>query len=161
MVGTANFRPERSYELVGSYALTMINSQGDYGDSVTTGLLDLWPNDSARQYRSQKPGPPGSTPERPLAGAFDQEYPPLSGSTDLRSSRDSKHPGAELRGRELYMGAIDGVDGWNDALTLVRVDSAGFWGTWSSSTGILYYADSVTGRRLANPAGHFCAIRRK
>jgi hypothetical protein len=36
--------------LAGRYEMTLVNSEGQYGDSLVRGILVLWANDSVRRY---------------------------------------------------------------------------------------------------------------
>jgi hypothetical protein len=80
---------------------------------------------------------------------------------ELEAAAGSDHPEVEVVGAALYFGAPDGVDAAGTVLLISHVSRGGFWGTWSYSSGIGMVVDSATGRRLENPAGFFCAIRRR
>jgi len=50
------------------------------------------------------------------------------------------------------------TDASGERLRIRAVSPDGFWGTWSREPGFAVVIDS-TKRVLANPGGHFCALR--
>jgi hypothetical protein len=147
--------------LAGDYELTLVNSHGQYGDSLVRGQLRLWPNDSARRYAFLTPTVGRRRGERPLAGAF------TSQSATVPSYPNRWHPGGptgpaiEVSGQTLYFGSIDGMDGSGERLRITGLSAGGFWGTWAHEGGIESAFDATTGQRLREPSGHYCAVRLK
>jgi hypothetical protein len=146
--------------LAGQYDLILINTLGEFGDSVQRGTLELWVNDSLRRFGSMRQRLGGIRGERPLAGAYRETFPARGQGRDDRASRDRARPGVELIGPTLYMGGIDMMDGGGERLLIRSVRPDGFWGVWHWDGGLAILIDTTTKRRLANPAGHFCAWRR-
>src|SRR5262245_2858359 len=94
--------------LAGRYEMTLVNADGEYGDSIVRGVLVLWANDSARRYMPRSIGRlPG---ERPLAGKFE------SHSTTVPSLPNSYEPGTqvdpavEVVGATIYLGGLEYSD---------------------------------------------------
>ena len=152
--------------MVGRYDLALVNTRGEYGDSVERGVLDLWLNDSTRRFAWVKPGLGHVPGERPLPGAFESQLPRGSGARDTRASRDPERPGVEVigpllfgGGPVLFMGSIDVMDASGERLRIRAVSPEGFWGTWGSELWDRCCRGHRYERVLANPAGHFCALR--
>ncbi|SRR5882762_5692050 len=156
---------DRIEELAGRYVLTLVNTGGEYGDSVERGALELWVNDSTRRFAGLRPRLGRLPGERPLAGAFESQSRRESDYRDNRASHDREGPGVELVGPALlgggpvlFMGSPDATDASGERLRVRAVSPDGFWGTWSSELGFAVVIDSSK-RVLANPGGHFCARR--
>ena len=147
--------------LAGAFALVLVNTVTGWTPlGPRDGALELWPNAPARR---------GGWPERTLGRKAGPR--PLVGRVQLAASGDvpgyelaavagSDHPEVEVVGADLHFGAPDAVDGAGYVLRIVHVSPSGFWGTWTYSLGIGAVMDSATGRRLEDPAGFFCAVRR-
>jgi len=152
-------RPEALAALAGEYRLIFMNTQGEYGDSITRGILTLWPNDSVRRYAWVKPSLGRIPGERPLAGSFRSEAPELSSYPNQWEPSTAEHPAIELIGQTLFFGGIDALDGAGERLVIGAVTASGFAGTWQYDGGIEHLLDTVQGRFLRDPGGHFCAFR--
>jgi len=142
--------------LAGRYELTLVNTGGGYGDSVGRGVLELWPNDSARRAGTFLGRSMGN---RPLAGIFIDGDTSKARAYDERMLRDPNRPGVELIGSILYMGGIDVMDGSGERLSIRAVNPDGFWGGWHWDGGIALLMDTKTKRIVPWPSGHFCALR--
>ena len=147
--------------LAGRYDLVLVNTRGEFGDSVQRGVLELWVNDSTRRYATIARRLGWFPGERPLAGAYEETTPAGRHPRDDRASRDRSRPGVELIGPTLFMGGIDMMDGGGERLLIKSVRTDGFWGVWHWDGGLAVMIESATKRQLANPAGHFCAWRRE
>jgi hypothetical protein len=148
-------------KLAGGYELTLVNSEGGYGDSVVRGRLDLWPNDSARRYAWLSPTIGRIRGERPLSGAFETQSSTVLSYPNPWNLASANNPAVELIGQTLHFGGIDMMDGAGERLRITSVSPAGFWGTWAHDGGIEMTIDTATGRRVREPSGYFCAVRLK
>jgi hypothetical protein len=148
-------------KLAGGYELTLVNSEGGYGDSVVSGKLNLWPNDSVRRYAwvtrtiGRIPG------ERPLAGALETQSLTVPSYPNPWNVASPDSPAVELIGKTLYFGGIDAMDGSGERLRISSISQAGFWGTWAHEAGFEMTIDSATGRQARELGGYFCAVRLK
>jgi hypothetical protein len=97
---------------------------------------------------------------RPLWGAAQIEFTHMTVPVGADpASRDPDHPGILLHtSGSLELGVWRGNDGSAVYLSIESVVPSGFAGKWSSDLGIMTLIHD--GRRLPNPRGHFCAIRR-
>jgi hypothetical protein len=140
--------------LVGKYDMTLVNSGGEYGDSVVHGTLVLWANDSARRYLPRAVGRlPG---ERPLTGSFHSESVTVPSYVN-QSESEADAPAVEMIGATLYLGEGDATDAVGERLQVEKITPAGFVGTWTHSEGFSVTRDSATGRVVRDPSGYFCA----
>jgi hypothetical protein len=146
-------------KLIGGYELILVNSEGEYGDSVVRGRLDLWPNDSVRRYAWVARTVGRVRGERPLFGAFESLSSTVPSYPKPRNPADGNNPAVELVGQTLYFGGVDRMDGAGERLQITSAGPTGFSGTWAHEAGIEMTVDSATGRRLREPGGHFCAVR--
>jgi hypothetical protein len=145
-------------QLAGHYDLILVNSEGEYGDSVVRGTLTLWANDSARRYMSRSIGRyPG---ERPLAGRFESLSATVPSYPNRWDPGGPERPAVELIGPTLYFGGIDATDGAGQRLQVTEIRATGFAGRWEYSGGIEVTVDTASGRVVRDPSGHFCAARR-
>lgn len=147
--------------LAGAYALVLVNTVTSWiplGPREAT--LELWFNASSRrpgwprQTLGRLPGP------RPLVGRVRLAVSGGSPASELAAVPGSDHPDVEVVGTDLYFGAPDATDASGHVLRITHMSRDGFWGTWSFDLGIGSVVDSATGRRLEDPAGYFCAVRR-
>ena len=146
--------------LAGVYSLILANTiSGWVPLGPRPGTLELWPNAPDRRAGwpqrtlGRLPGP------RPLVGRVRLVASGGVPAYEAEAVSGSDAPDVEVIGAELYFGAPDGVDAAGTVLRISHVSRDGFWGTWTFHSGIGTVMDS-TGRRLENPAGFFCAIRR-
>jgi len=146
-------------KLAGGYELTLLNSEGGYGDSVVGGRLDLWPNDSIRRYAWVAHTVGRVRGERPLFGAFESRSSTMPSYPKLRTPGGTDDPAVELVAQTLYFGGVDRIDGTGERLQITSISVRGFAGTWTHDRGIEMTVDSATGQRLREPGGHFCAVR--
>jgi hypothetical protein len=145
--------------LAGRYEITFVNVDGEYGDSVASGTLMLWPNDSARRYAYVTPQIGRQRGERPLAGSFDSRSSTVPSYPNSYEPATPERPAVELIESTLYFGGIDATDGAGQRLQITRVGSSGFTGLWRYSGGIEVTIDTATGRIVREPSGYFCARR--
>lgn len=147
-------------DLAGKYDLTLVNTGGEYGDSVGRGVLELRANDNARRYIRARPDSARIVGERPLAGSFQiRPGAPWYNQPD-QASRSHTHPGVGLMDQLLMIGGIDVTDGSGEFLNITAVSPDGFWGRWTWNGGIAAVYDTRLKRALKPPTGHFCASRR-
>ena len=158
--GSAPPSSEQLSELAGEYEVILLNTQGEYGDSVVRGRLTLWPNDSARRYAHLVPAMGFITGERPLAGRFESRSPTIPSYPNEGEPATPERPEVEVIGRTLYLGGIDMMDGSGVRLEIRTAGAEGFAGTWTRSLGVARVLDTVQKRFLDDPGGHFCALRR-
>jgi hypothetical protein len=154
------FEPTRSRALAGTYALTVVSEWEDDAGRSVSGRLELLLTDSVHRFSELGAFRPRRTDDRPLWGWA--ELP--SDDIDLPvgadpASRWPDNPGVLFHANgHIELGVWRGMDGSSVNLKVDRVSPAGFAGVWGSDLGIMIYIDK--GRRLPNPFGHFCAIRR-
>ena len=152
--------PKQLVELVGEFDLILLNTQGEYGDSLIRGTLTLWPNDSARRYAHLVPALGYITGERPLVGRFESQSPTIPSYPNDGEPATPERPVVAIIGRTLYLGGIDMMDGGGARLEIRTATAEGFVGTWTRSLGMARVVDTVQKRFLQDPGGHFCALRR-
>jgi hypothetical protein len=157
---TAALGPEQLERLAGEYQLVLVNTRGEYGDSVTRGSLTLWPNDSARRYAWVVPTIGRLRGERPLAGRFTSQSRTVPDYPNSWEPATPDRPVVELIGTTIYFGGIDMMDGSGERLVIQGTTPTGFAGTWAHDGGIERVMDTVHKRFLEDPGGHFCAWRR-
>jgi hypothetical protein len=139
--------------LSGSYALTVIATEGYSGDTLSAGTLRLLPTDEFHR----EAGPPTRT--RALYGWTDVDL-SVFGRTSLAypaTSRDPNRPGIEVivdrteKNIVMTLGAASVGDTiyFDQGLFffVYAVDSSGFSGLWQD------------GGRTGLPSGYFCAER--
>jgi hypothetical protein len=146
-------------KLAGGYELTLVNSEGGYGDPVVRGRLNLWPNNSVRRYAWVARTVGRVRGERPLFGAFESRSSTMPSYPKLRTPEAADDPAVELVTQTLYFGGVDRIDGTGERLQITSISLTGFSGTWTHDRGIEMTVDSATGQRLREPGGHFCAVR--
>jgi hypothetical protein len=151
--------PEALARLAGEYRLVLVNSRGEYGDSVILGTLTLWPNDSVRRYAWMVPAIGRLRGERPLAGQFTTQSSTVPNYPNEWEPATAENPVVELIGSTIYFGGIDAMDGSGERLLIGTATAAGFSGTWEHDGGIARVMDTVHKRFLQDPGGHFCASR--
>jgi hypothetical protein len=150
---------EQLARLAGEYRLVLVNTRGEYGDSVVRGTLTLWPNDSARRYAWVHPVLGRFPGERPLAGRFTSHSGTVPSHPSAWERATADHPAVELIGSTLFLGGIDMMDGSGERLDIRTAALDGFAGTWGHDGGIGRLLDTVNKRFLKDPGGHFCAWR--
>jgi hypothetical protein len=149
--------PAQLAALAGRYELVLVNSNGDYGDSLVHGTLTLWPNDSARRYMPRTIGRlPG---ERPLAGTFESRSSTVRSYPDRQSSGSRDEPAVEMVEATIYLGGAESGDAGGDRLGVQALTPTGFAGMWTYSRGFAVTVDSATGRVMQEPSGYYCARR--
>ena len=153
---------DRVAALAGAYSLTLVNTvSGWLSVGPRGGTLELWANAEERRAGwpqgtlGRRPGP------RPLIGNVRLATAGSGPYYELLAVLGSDHPDVEVVGTELYLGAPDALDAGSQVLRIVHVSSRGFWGTWNFEVGVASVVDSATGRRFDDPAGFFCALRRR
>jgi hypothetical protein len=146
-------------KLAGTYELSLVNADGEYGDSVSHGRLTLWANDSVRRYAWVTPSIGRIPGERPLTGTFASRSATVPSYPNLWEPAGPDRPAVELIGPTLYFGGIDAMDGGGERLEITAISGAGFGGTWTFDGGIAMTIDTATGRRIRDPGGYFCAVR--
>jgi hypothetical protein len=151
--------PDQLARLAGEYRLTLVNTRGEYGDSVIRGTLRLWPNDSGRRSAWVRPTFGRIRGERPLAGEFTSHSSTVPSYPNEWEPASPDRPAVELIGHTIYLGGIDAMDGAGERLLIRAVAASGFTGTWEHDGGIARVMDTVTKRFLEDPGGHFCASR--
>ena len=70
-----------------------------------------------------------------------------------------RQPNVELDSGIVYMGCRDCMDGDPLELIVTAADTDGFYGRWRDYQRGIGHAIDESGRRLPDPAGHFCAVR--
>jgi hypothetical protein len=164
MLSLADGRPFDSTtagQLAGIYDLRLVSDWEQEAGRWTHGRLDLWPTDTLHQfYELGVIGRGRHSGNRPLWGTA--QLPAKKISIPLTAdpaARDPDHPGVLLHSNgSLELGVWRGFDGSSTTLHIDRVGALGFAGTWDSDLGIMVLMGD--GRRLPNPHGHFCAVRR-
>ncbi len=151
--------PEQVAGLAGQYRLVLVNTNGEYGDSVILGTLRLRPNDSARRYAWVLPTLGRIRGERPLAGEFTSQSSTVPNYPNEWEPATPDRPAVELIGQIIYFGGIDAMDGAGERLLIRGVAASGFAGTWEHDGGIERVMDTVSKRFLEDPGGYFCASR--
>jgi hypothetical protein len=146
--------------LAGTYDLILVSDWEDEAGRSTRGRLELWPTDSLHQFYESTPFGRHRTGNRLLWGAAHvPEHGLTIPWTADPASRDPDHPGVLVHASGvLELGVWRGMDGSSVSLKIERIAQAGFGGTWDSELGIAALFDGT--RRLPNPHGHFCAVRR-
>jgi hypothetical protein len=142
--------------LAGDFELLQVTTNSSSNVSERK-RIHLYLNDSVRRVQFERPTIGHRPGTRPLAGWV------VTSSGDstwdrIVGSRDRHRPGIEWIGDRLFIGAIDGTDGYGDEFLVRAWTSAGFSGTWRYAPGIDIIIDSL-GRELPPPLGYFCAIR--
>ena len=151
--------------LAGEYHLRLVATAGPRSGAAVAGRLGLSPQADSLQVSVPMPGIRDTTTRYPLAGSLDIDPATVGAIStgDLRSV-DGLAPGVLVIERHrpaadsaasilLRLGAeanrrgLVRFDGGYFALTVRRLDPAGFAGTWSSGTG------------SETAAGYFCAER--
>jgi hypothetical protein len=137
--------------------MTLVNENGEYGDSIVRGALVLWANDSARRYLPRNIGRrPG---ERPLAGKFESESSTVPSVPSSYEPGTPEDPAVEMVGNTIYLGGLEYSDRGVNHLRVQEITPTSFRGTWTYSPGFSVTVDSATGRVLQEPSGYFCARR--
>ncbi len=150
-------QPDQLAARAGRYEMTLVNVNGDYGDSIGRGVLVLWANDSARRYLPRTIGRrPG---ERPLAGKFESQSNTVPSVPNSYEPGTPEDPAVEMVGDTIYLGGLEYSDGGGNHLRVQEITPTGFRGTWVYSPGFSVTVDSATGRVLREPSGYFCARR--
>jgi hypothetical protein len=143
--------------LAGRYEVTLLNSEGQYGDSLVSGTLVLWANDSVRRYMPRTIGRrPG---ERPLAGRFESHSSTVESVPNRYEHGGRDAPAVEMVGATIYLGALEYSDAGGNQLEVKEITSTGFRGVWTYARGFSITVDSATGRVVRDPSGYFCARR--
>jgi hypothetical protein len=143
--------------LAGSYDMTLVNSEGEYGDSLVRGTLVLWANDSARRYMPRTIGRlPG---ERPLAGSFESHSSTVASVPNQVEPERPGEPAVEMVDATVYLGGLEYSDAGGNRLGVREVTPTGFRGMWTYAPGFEVTVDSATGRVVREPSGYFCARR--
>jgi hypothetical protein len=122
--------PDQLVRLAGEYELVLVNTRGEYGDSVSRGLLTLWPNDSARRFAWVSPEVGRIPGERPLVGRFVSRSPTIPSYPNQWESATPDRPVVEVIGTTLYFGGIDMMDGGGERLAIRTASATGFTGVW-------------------------------
>jgi hypothetical protein len=149
--------PGQLAALAGRYEMTLVNSNGEYGDSIVRGTLVLWANDSARRYM---PGTIGRLPgERPLAGKFESRSTTVPSVPNPYEPGTQEDPAVEMVRATIYLGGLEYSDAGGNSLGVQEITPSGFRGVWTYSTGFSVTMDSATGRVIRDPSGYFCARR--
>jgi hypothetical protein len=152
--------PPRSDQLAalpGRYEMTLVNANGEYGDSIVRGVLVLWANDSARRYLPRSIGRrPG---QRPLAGKFESQSITVPSVPNSYEPGNPEDPAVEMVGDTIYLGGLEYSDAGGNRLGVQEITPTGFRGTWTYSAGFSVTVDSATGRVVREPSGYFCARR--
>jgi hypothetical protein len=144
-------------ELAGRYDVALVNSEGEYGDSVVRGTLVLWASDSARRFMPRTIGRiPG---ERPLTGTFESHSTTVSSYPNRYDPGGPDGPAVAIIGSTLYLGGVDGTDAVGERLVVEELTPTGFAGAWGHSGGFSVSVDTATGRVVREPSGYFCAWR--
>lgn len=133
----------RAGSLAGDYDLIQVQSQPVSG-VVIAGRLRLAPLDSA----SRAAAVGGAV--RDLAGRFEPESDPRAGGRE-----------AVLAGQHLRLGRAGDPEGTVQNLTITAVAREGFWGWWKTDGGLAITVEPGTSRAIPDPAGYFCALRRR
>jgi len=152
-------RTETLATLAGTYEVILVNSDGEYGDSLARGRLRLWANDSVRRFAYVTPSLGRYPGERPVAGEFSSESQMVPSYPNAYEPARPDQPAVELIGRTLYFGGIDMMDGGGERLEITTVGRKGFEGVWRFDGGIGITIDTATGRQVREPGGYFCAFR--
>jgi hypothetical protein len=97
---------------------------------------------------------------RPLIGTANIDLASLSIPTQRHlASRDRFEPGLRLENNQLEIEPVKPgfymIDGWRTALTIERVNTRGFMGTWTT----VGWSQVRNGKPVGNPFGTFCALR--
>jgi hypothetical protein len=143
--------------LAGRYEMTLVNSEGQYGDSLVRGILVLWANDSVRRYMPRTIGRrPG---ERPLAGRFESHSSTVESVPDPYEPEGREDPAVEMVETTIYLGGLEYGDAGGNQLGVKEITSTGFRGVWTYALGFSVTVDSATGRVVREPSGYFCARR--
>ena len=129
-----------AHELLGSYELTTVYTSQGGRPYTMTGRLTLTPPEQRRQQ--------GRVP----VAAW-----PVSGSY-LASDSGSSAEGVVVEGEVLYRGYVC-LDCSPVRYLLQWVTDSAFGGRWEDRQTGLYRVYDSTGRKLPNPAGHYCARR--
>jgi hypothetical protein len=150
-------QPDQLAALAGRYEMTLVNVNGEYGDSIVRGILVLWANGSARRYLPRAIGRrPG---ERPLAGKFESESSTVPSVPNSYEPGTPEDPAVEMAGDTIYLGGLEYSDGGGNHLGVQEITPTGFRGTWIYSPGFSVTVDSATGRVIREPSGYFCGRR--
>jgi hypothetical protein len=142
--------------LAGDFEMVQVTTNSSL-ISFERSQIHLYVNDSIRRVQFERPTIGHWPGIRPLAGWV------VTSSGDstwdrIVGSRDPNRPGIEWIGDRLFIGPIDGTDGFGDEFRVRAWSSTGFWGTWQYVPGIDIIVDSL-GRELPPPLGYFCATR--
>jgi hypothetical protein len=129
-----------AHELLGSYELTTVYTSQGGKPYPMTGRLTLTPPELRRGQDRLRVAP------WPVAGSY------------LASDSGSSAEGVVVDGEILYRCYIC-LDISPVRYQLAWVTDSGFGGTWEDRQTGLYRVYDSTGRRLPNPAGHYCARR--
>jgi hypothetical protein len=138
----------------------MVSDWEDERGRSTRGRLELRQTDTLHQFYEQTPFGRRRRGNRLLWGwsQIDSKTPTIPWSADP-ASRDPEHPGVLVHASgALEFGVWRGLDGSSTTLKIERITDTGFSGIWGSDLGIMVFIRD--GRELANPHGHFCAVRR-
>ena len=141
----------RPSALAGDYELIQVQTQPS-GGTVLRSRLHLSPLDS-----STKAAAAGGA-VRDLVGWLD----PADGDSAWRhtvASRDLSRPGVVLAGQRLRLGSA-GSGELVQNLEITAVAPEGFWGWWKADRG-LALTETQSRRVAPDPAGYFCALRRR
>lgn len=151
----------RAEVLAGRYDLVLVSDWEELKGKHARGRLVLQPTDTLRRfYVPRLTGGWHRSGNRPLWGWAEIDVDAVNaGSSGNPRSHDPDAPGVLLDSDgSLELGVWRGNDGFSTTLTIERVSSHAFSGRWTTSLGILYMVRD--GRRLPNPNGTFCAVRR-
>lgn len=149
--------PAQLAALGGRYEVTLVNSKGEYGDSLVRGNLLLWANDSARRFMPRTSGRrPG---ERPLAGRFESHSTTLPSVPNQYEPGSRDNPAVEMVEATIYLGGLEYSDAGGNELEVKEITSGGFRGVWTYSRGFSVTVDSASGRVVREVGGYFCAQR--
>lgn len=151
--GAGPYWPLSGYEtrsLAGRYELVSVTSSHGPPESSWRGILTLVATDSLFH---------------PIAPTADDNVPWLAGNFVLSDSAlgtsSQRRDTVEVVSGRLYLGCRHCNDGSPVEYRIIAVTSDGFWGYWEDpQSGFAVTVDSG-GRILPNPAGRYCAQRRK
>ena len=149
--------PRQLAALAGRYEVILVNSEGEYGDSLVRGTLVLWTNDSARRFMPRTIGRrPG---ERPLTGRFESQSTTVSSYPNQYEPGSQDDPAVEMVEATIYLGGLEYNDAGGHELGVKEITPTGFVGVWTYDGGFSVTVDSATGHVVREPSGYFCAWR--
>ncbi len=146
-IGAFRAEFQQIQSLVGDFTLLQVTTSDGSG-RVSRTRLTLAATDSASRLHAIERSI-GHMPRRDLQ---------LVGTWQWSSGRPPIR--IEMDAGTLYLGCRDCTDASPDHLSVTTITPQGFSGTWIDFQTGLGYAVDDEGRRLPDPAGYFCAVRR-